>query len=302
MDKSSYKKEYIKRIHTVQDYIETNIHENYTIEELSKISGFSKYHFHRIFKSIQKESLFQYVTRVKLEIAATALIARPDLSITDIAYQFGFSDSAVFSRTFKNYYGISPREFKQQYSNNCKDSFKKTIYTKSIDSHNQVKGEVKVTTIDAFPVIYIRRTGSYKDLEGAYPDVLNQLFEFAMKKNLIDEESLKIFSAYHSHPDFSGEETQRTSICLSIKEPINIDDESEIGTMSIMPGTYAVAHFEISRNEYGGAWEYLYGEWLPQSGYFPTDYFPFEVYLNDPIQHPLHKHLVDIYLPIEPSF
>ena len=27
---------------------------------------------------------------------------------------------------------------------------------------------------------------------------------------------------------------------------------------------------------------------------------PFEVYRNDPKQHPKHKHIVDIYVPIEP--
>lgn len=302
MNKANYKQEYIKRIHTLQDYIETNIHRNFTLDELAKVSGFSKYHFHRIFKSIQKESLFQYVTREKLEIAANTLVARPDLSITYIAYQFGFSDSAVFSRAFKNYYSISPREFKQQYSNNCKDLFIRTIYTKSVDSsNNKVNGEVKVITIDSISVIYKRKTGAYKDLY-SYSWPIDELFDFAIRQNLIDDENLKILTVYHSHPDFSDEEKQRTSVCLSIKEPINIDDESEIGSMSIPSGTYAVAHFEIFQSEYESAWEFLYGEWLPGSGYLPNVYSPFEVYLNNPNEHPGHKHIVDIYLPVEPLF
>lgn len=44
----------------------------------------------------------------------------------------------------------------------------------------------------------------------------------------------------------------------------------------------------------------LYGEWLPNSGYKPRDAYPFEVYRNDPRKHPEHKHIVDIYVPIEP--
>jgi AraC family transcriptional regulator len=65
MDK--YKNEYKKRIHMLQDYIEAHPTEIFSSEQLAKISGLSKYHFHRIFKAITNESIFQYVTRVKME-------------------------------------------------------------------------------------------------------------------------------------------------------------------------------------------------------------------------------------------
>lgn len=302
MNGANYKQEYINRIYRLQDYIENNLYETHTLEELAGVSGFSKYHFHRIFKSMTKETVFQYATRTKLEFAASTLVARPDLSITDVAYQFGFSDSAVFSRTFKKYYDMSPRELRKQYSNNCKDSLLKTSYTKNVNSNvNTVKGDVEIITMDSLPVIYIRKIGAYKDLDN-YLDSMEKLFTFAIKQNLIDEKKSKPLAVYHSHPDFSDEEKQRTSICLSVKEPITIDDKSDIGYMSILSGTYAVAHFEIFQSEYPDAWDFLCGEWLPQSGYFPRDYFPFEVYMNDPDEHPQHKHIVDIYLPIEPLF
>ena len=302
MDNINYKQEYINRIYRFQDYIENNLYETHTSEKLAGISGFSKYHFHRIFKSMTKESVFQYFTRTKLELVASTLIARPDLSITDVAYQFGFSDSAAFSRTFKKYYDMSPREFRKQYSNNCKDSLLKTIYTKNVNSKtNTVKGEVEIITMDSLPVIYHRKIGAYKDLEN-YLGSIEKLFTFAIKQNLIDEKKSKPLAVYHSYPDFSDEEKQRTSICLFIKEPITIDDESNIGYMSILSGTYAVTHFEIFQSEYGDAWDFLYEEWLPQSGYLPRNYFPFEVYVNNPNEHPQHKHIIDIYLPIEPLF
>jgi AraC family transcriptional regulator len=48
MDK--YKNEYKKRIHMLQDYIEAHPTEIFSSEQLAKISGLSKYHFHRILK------------------------------------------------------------------------------------------------------------------------------------------------------------------------------------------------------------------------------------------------------------
>ncbi|HHQ0150449.1 TPA: GyrI-like domain-containing protein, partial [Listeria innocua] len=56
----------------------------------------------------------------------------------------------------------------------------------------------------------------------------------------------------------------------------------------------------IRQKEYPDAWDFVYGKWLPSSGYLPANSFPFEVYLNNPLEDPLQKHIVDIYIPIEP--
>lgn len=300
---SSYKQEYIKRIHTLQDYIEEHIEEAHTSEQLANISGFSKYHLHRVFKSMTGESIFEYASRNRLEQAASMLIARSDLSITDIAFQFDFSDSAVFSRAFKKHYGVKPSEFRQKYSNNCKDFSFKPFYTKRVDSQiNAVTADVEILDMAAFPVLYSRKIGAYNELYDyaeSFEKAINDLFAFGMNRNLIDED-VKVLFAYHTYPDFSEEEKQRTSFCVSITEPVRIDEQSEIGCMTIPTGRYAVGHFEIRHEEYTDAWNYLYGEWLPQSGYLPRNSFPYEVYLNKPDEHPEKKHIVDIYVPIEP--
>ena len=101
-----YKCQYVSRIHKVQDYIENNYWRNMSTKELSDVAGFSKYHFNRIFKSVLHESLSHYVNRIRMEYALFMLAHREDRNITDIAYDLGFTDSAIFSRAFKNYYGI----------------------------------------------------------------------------------------------------------------------------------------------------------------------------------------------------
>ncbi|MBZ0966958.1 AraC family transcriptional regulator, partial [Clostridioides difficile] len=50
MTNAKSKKEYLNRICKVQDYIEEHLHEPLSLDELSNIAGFSKFHFHRIFK------------------------------------------------------------------------------------------------------------------------------------------------------------------------------------------------------------------------------------------------------------
>lgn len=93
-----------------------------SIEDLANAAGFSKYHFSRIFQSMLHESPAQYVNRIRMKYAMFLLAHREDKNMTDIAFELGFTDSAVFSRAFKNFFGMSPREYQQEYSKNCKDS------------------------------------------------------------------------------------------------------------------------------------------------------------------------------------
>lgn len=98
----------------MQDYIALNIDGDLSLDALSKIACFSKFHFHRVFKSITGETVQHYVKRVKLDRAAALLADRAEEStLTAIAYRLGFPDAAAFSRIFREYYGIAPSEYRR---------------------------------------------------------------------------------------------------------------------------------------------------------------------------------------------
>ena len=58
--------------------------------------------------------------------------------------------------------------------------------------------------------------------------------------------------------------------------------------------------FLLDAHQYKEAWDIIYGEWLPGSGYQPDDRPCFEVYLNNPDEHPEKKSIVDMYIPVKP--
>ncbi|MCU5279768.1 effector binding domain-containing protein [Bacillus thuringiensis] len=295
MESKQSRNEYLRRIYKVQDYIESHINDSLSIEELADIAGFSKFHFHRIFKGIVDEPLSRYVNRLKLERATNLLTYRTDMTITHIAYHFGFTDSAVFSRTFKSHYGISPSQYRNDNSKNCKDVRRASQYNKC----KKVRGNVGIVTADDIHVAYIRHIGIYEELTIAFPKMIEKLFHYAAKENCHVFEDTKVLTIYHDHHEFTEENHLRTSLCIKIPEGSPVET-SDIGIMVIPSGKYAVGHFEIFQDEYKGAWDFLYGEWLPNSGYKPRDSYPFEMYKNDPRRHPENKHIVDIYVPIEP--
>ncbi len=301
-DNSSQIKEYNMRLNIIQDYIERNIENNFTLEELSKISGFSKYHFHRIFSSTMNETINRYINRQKLEKSASFLIHTPNKSITEIAYDFGFGDSAIFSRSFKSYYGISPSNYRKEYSKNGKGIKLSYSYNddKNLRRDTKMKNvNVEVTNVSEMKVVYLRHVGSYQNFATVFSSMLEKLFVFADKKGLVGNKDCKLICIYHDNPKITESDKRRTSVCLSVPEEIEANED--FCEMTISGGKYAIGHFEITTGEeHRDAWQYLYGKWLPKSGYQPDDRLSFEVYLNDPKFDPDGKQYIDIYLPIKP--
>lgn len=251
MESSQSRNEYLRRVYKVQDYIESHINDSLSIEDLANVAGFSKFHFHRIFKGMMDEPLSRYVNRLKLERATHLLTYRTDMTITDIGYYFGFTDSAVFSRTFKSYYGVSPSHYRNNNSKNCKD----VSGTSQYNEYKKVRGNVEIVTADKVNVAYIRHVGTYKDLAIDFPEMIEKLFHYASEQNYHAFEDTKVLTIYHDHHEFTEDYHLRTSLCITILDEV-VEGNSDIGLMTIPSGKYAVGHFEILPDEYKGAWDF----------------------------------------------
>lgn len=106
--------EYISRINRVIDYIELNIDKDLSLEKLAQVANFSQFHFHRIFRALMGETLNRYIQRIRVERAALQLISNPKKTITEIAFDCGFSGSAPFARAFKDFFKMSASEWRSR--------------------------------------------------------------------------------------------------------------------------------------------------------------------------------------------
>lgn len=94
-----------------KSYLHDNLgDENLNSDVLAKTFFMSRMQLHRKIKSLTNQSTAEYVRMLRLETASN-LLKVGKLSITEIAYQTGFSSLSQFSRSFKKYYEKSPSEF-----------------------------------------------------------------------------------------------------------------------------------------------------------------------------------------------
>ncbi|WP_227396004.1 helix-turn-helix domain-containing protein [Jeotgalibacillus aurantiacus] len=95
------------------EWIEGHLHEEVTAEDIAAQSGFSKFHFHRLFQGAVGMSFTEYLRLRRLTNAAMALI-HTDERIIDIAMHFCFDSQEVFTRAFKKVYGFPPGQYRRQ--------------------------------------------------------------------------------------------------------------------------------------------------------------------------------------------
>ena len=102
---------HIQIINDLVTEIEENVGYDVNIKSLAQSYSLSPWHFQRLFKSIVGSSLGQYTRGRRLTLAANMLL-ETDLSILDVAYNVGFSTHESFTRSFKEYFNYSPKDFR----------------------------------------------------------------------------------------------------------------------------------------------------------------------------------------------
>ena len=109
-------KEYIEKFDLIFEYIHTHYTKNISLDTIAGIAGFSKFHFSRLFKQFTNMSFYDYLNKERIQVAETLLLNHK-LSITEVAFQSGFSSIATFNRVFKKFKNCTPTEFRTLYQN-----------------------------------------------------------------------------------------------------------------------------------------------------------------------------------------
>jgi len=313
--------EYTSRINQVIDYINSHLDEELSLEKLAQVAHFSPFHFHRIFGAMVGETLNQFINRLRLQKAATCLIQNPNKSITEIAFDCGFSSSATFARAFKQMFGKSAGEYKNskirkaqskidQSDSKLRKAFKvssmyidpvtnkQTWRIQTMQENGSLSTDVQVKELPDMHVAYIRHIGPYMGDEQLFDRLWNKLCTWAGARDLLTRQNVQFLSVYRDNPEITEADKLRLDVCLTIPEDTKVD--GEVNKTKIPGGKYAVAKFEIDPSQYGEAWGAVYGGWLPESGYQPADGPSFEHYLMDPKEHPEGKHVFEICIPVIP--
>ena len=101
------------KIHAMLDFIRSRVSENITLFDLAQHFGLSKQYVCRLFKQHFKTSATEMILAYKMAWASEYLEVSA-LNVSQIAEKLGFENVYYFSRRFKQFYGVSPSEYRKR--------------------------------------------------------------------------------------------------------------------------------------------------------------------------------------------
>ncbi|MNZ62821.1 Regulatory protein SoxS [compost metagenome] len=97
---------YLEYMQKTIDYIEESLKESISIHDCAQVSGFSKYHFHRLFSMFVGLPVMEYIRKRRLYHAMIDVL--DGKRVIDIALDYGYSSERAFSRAFSQEFGQIP--------------------------------------------------------------------------------------------------------------------------------------------------------------------------------------------------
>ncbi|WP_418697978.1 hybrid sensor histidine kinase/response regulator transcription factor [Bacteroides sp.] len=86
------------------------------VEMLARSVGLSRVHLYRKLKELTNLSTRDFIRNIRIQQAAKLLQNNKKMNISDIAYSVGFSNLSHFSNSFKEQFGMSPKEYMQKFN------------------------------------------------------------------------------------------------------------------------------------------------------------------------------------------
>jgi len=107
-----------EEIKTVCDYLENNYMENITLNQLSNLTGLSKYYLLHSFTKQKGISPYNYLQTIRISKAKKML--EQGVAPIDVAFKTGFTDQSHFTNFFKKLIGLTPKQYMNIFINRCR--------------------------------------------------------------------------------------------------------------------------------------------------------------------------------------
>jgi AraC family transcriptional regulator len=264
--------DWLNRLNIAIDYLESNLDNEIDYSYVAKIACCSEFHFSRMFSSLANVSLAEYVRRRRLTKAEFE-VQKTTAKITDISMKYGYSSPDAFTRAFRQLHGVTPISVRENgvllkayprmsFQITIKGASEMDYRIENIDCNLRfaVKRE-NVKTVDAFKIV--PQLWANAQSTGFLQKLIDMSWDNPKCKL---EGLLGIFGKEAAIKD------ETFDLLMGCRYDSDIPNDME--ELILPPSVYAVFP-----NNIVNAWQRLYTEWLPTSGYELANHPCIENYL-----------------------
>ncbi|MGH1576598.1 AraC family transcriptional regulator [Planktotalea sp.] len=276
---------YEDRILRVLNHKYENPGADLSLDTLADVAAMSRFHWHRVFHAMTGESCAQAVRRVRMHRAAFWLV-QTDLPVEKIAERVGYTNTQSFTRAFRDIFKNSPHAIRlgrTQHPFTFKPQFgDSTMY------------DVKIAQTPERRLAAHAHIGAYNTIDQSY----EQISTIFTTRNLWPQ-ARGMVAIYHDDPNTVPEAKLRSHAGVEVDADFAMPEGLEEVTIS--SAETAVLTFKGSYAGLQNAYNWFYGQWLPQSERIPADSPTYEVYLNSPMDTAPDDLRTEICMPLQPK-
>lgn len=281
------------------DHINGHLSQPLRLTDLAEVAALSPFHFHRIFQMLVGSTPQEYVKRLRLERAMSLICTGKRLSLTRISLQCGFASSSDFSRSFKQRYGASPSSFDTAAWNRTHRGELKALMqgpsgggsiTSLPAAANPDGFSVKIRDLPPRTLASIRVPNPYQGTN--VTDAATRLLEWARRHGA---ERAQWLGYQWDNPEIASLEDCQYHVAV---EADLTRSRGEIARVRFPAMVVAQVTIRGSIELELRALQWLYGTWLPRSGYVPDDFPCFEAWIGLPFVHGTTHFELHVQLPV----
>ncbi len=285
------------RVRLVAKCLFERIGDDVKVNEAAQIGTLSPYHFQRVFSRISGETFGEMTRRLALERAAYQL-QNSKKSITDIAFDAGYSSVESFARAFKGVFGSSATEFRDM-----EWSSHHLLAANGVHYNPEGRFEFEpvarrgdglayeIVEVEPFTVLYDRHPGAPHLIVKSHREFLKQIVNYGFE--------------VANHPSITfADEIRLGMSALDIVSYVAVEEQyvanAPYPRREIAGGSYLKVHGE-TEGKGGDLWMRIWLEALPDSGYAQVSSACFQrIFLAyDPIRPKRVRY--EIYVPVKPK-
>lgn len=263
--------DWLVRMNSAMEYIETNLADTISYDEIAHRACCSTYHFQRMFPFITGVTLSEYIRRRRLTLAAFEL-QTTDSKVIDVAMKYGYDSPEAFARAFKNLHGIMPTS--------ARDTGVSLKAYPRMSFHISIKGDVemnyRIEQRDSFEMF-----GVYGIINADQKTAFSEVPLFRIKCD--DDGSVDMMNdllgrfgdtMLHAALYDHTKESFKYMICYHVPKGLEIPER--FTKLAIPTLTWAI--FPEPQCDMQKLWERIYSEWFPTSEYEQVEGPTFEMY------------------------
>jgi len=259
-----------------------------SVAALSRSTGLSPFHAHRAFTAATGETVKRFTLRLRLDHAASALLAGDD-TILDIALASGFRSHETFCRAFQRRFGTTPSAYRMRGFAGAPSAAQIARHLELVAQIGPCMGlfhtsegnavmsyEVTKRHVEPQPVVVIRKRVKRSEIAAAIGGQLGRIGHHLQKSGATI--AGQPFTRYHDW----GPGVVTIDIGIPVRGPVASADDIVVGEL---PGGPVATTTHPGAYDQLGAAHAAVQVWI-EDNHFTARGAPWELYVTDPVEHP----------------